>query len=129
MDFQRGEILLTDIPEWNIPHKKYAVVIGENEETLICLCLINSKPSPILAKKKFQIKLLCVNYNFLTHDSFIDCGQVFKITKAKINDAFDGRKVIVCGKLNKIDMESVLNAGKSEKNIILSPKIKKFFQS
>lgn len=127
MYFKRGIVIWTDTSVWGMPHGKYAVAIGENEN-LLGFCLINSEKSPFFAREKFQANVLRKNNKFLERDSFVDCSEIFYINKDKIDELCKNEKVKIKGQLYSNDMEKVLYCGKCEENIILTPKKKAFFQ-
>ena len=72
-----------DVPDAGIDHLKYLVVLSQDkiDPNIIGVCLINSELSNIASKKKFQIEILKKDYDFLDHNSYIDCGEVKKIKK------------------------------------------------
>ena len=115
------------IPSLDITYPKMAIVIGE-DDTLCCFCLINSKRRTNLAKREFQVELLLENNSFLDYNSFVDCAEVHLIPKASVNETWKNGKIKILGNLNNNDIEEVLNKGRSERNIILTPKKKSFFQ-
>ena len=117
---------MTDVSDWDMPHEKYAVLVGENEK-LYGFCLINTESSEIPAKVKFQVKILIENNKFLDHDSFVDCASLFYIDKTKVDGFYKNGKLRFLGPLYKDDLEQVLTYGKSETNVILTKKQKLFF--
>jgi mRNA-degrading endonuclease toxin of MazEF toxin-antitoxin module len=124
MKIKRGTVLLTNIPEWNMPHEKFAVVINENPDELVCACIINSEPSDITSKQEFQIKLSVNDYSFFKWDSYVDCSDIFRIARSRLEK---GHLAVPKGTLNENDLNNVLNAGKSDRNIVMTPKKKLFF--
>jgi hypothetical protein len=122
-----GVILLTDSHVLEMPHDKLAVVLSEKTDGWVGLCIINTDASTETKKKNFQIKLLSKNYqNFLTHDSYIDCGEVKQIKKDVIDFWHNEGKIGSRGSLKEEDFELVRNAGKN--NISFNKREKSYFE-
>jgi hypothetical protein len=122
-----GMVLHMDVPDAGIDHLKYLIVLNQDktDQNIIGVCLINSELSNITSKKKFQIEILKKDYDFLDHDSYIDCGVVKKIKKDIMDDEYDKGKIKVICYLNENDMNKVMNAGAS--NIALSKRDRSYF--
>ena len=70
-----GEILHLKFDQ--IDHPKYAVLVCSDPQLFL---LINSRISPYVCARPYlashQLKITTVDYDFLDHDSYIDCSRV-----------------------------------------------------
>ncbi len=97
-------------PWADIDHEKFLIVAGVAEDrVLVCAVFINSEINPYIQKRprmlSCQVKLKSNDYDFLSHDSYVNCAQP---VRAKL-EAFmlDDRKY--CGLLNEADLAQVQN--------------------
>ena len=70
------------------PKNKFVVIVCRD---LKCMgFLINSEIHPFILKKpellKSQVKIRASNYNFLDHDSYIDCVELYEFDDAELLD-------------------------------------------
>lgn len=107
-----GTVLLGEMAGVN--HLKFYVVAAVSENHVcVCSVIINSKINPFIQKRPHllarQVKVLAENYVFLSHDSYINCAQPWKIEA----DYFDGFKRV--GLLNEEDLtlvrQEIINSG------------------
>lgn len=89
--------------------RKFIVIVGFTPEGIaLGTLLINSKVSPIKQTPELlnsQYPLLARNYrSFLKYDSWLDCSDIFELSKDKIEER-DGYHI---GKLIEDDKERVL---------------------
>lgn len=106
-----------------IDHEKYFVVVGISGDTVRCCSVFINSNIPFhirnnAASLSMQVNIKGVKYDFLTHDSFVSCGNVQK------QPVSDLRKCRYIGKIDDSDLnnilETVINSGTlTEKEIIL----------
>lgn len=99
-----GTVFLGDMP--NVDHKKFYVIAGVHEnEVSVCTVIINSKVNPFVIRnerlRKAQVSICGANYDFLSHDSFVDCAHAY----VKESAFFAECKIIGC--LSDDDLRSV----------------------
>jgi len=75
----------------NIEHGKFFVVIGEDKNNYVGYFFINSNRNPYISGKPklfdMQIPIKKSVYSsFLTHDSYISCHEISKISKNKLRE-------------------------------------------
>jgi len=104
-----------------ISKEKYFVVIGQIiNDGIVGVFLINSEAN-IKAPQDYQFPLNAKDYpDILTHDSFLNCGQLFELDKIKIIN-----EGIEIGRLIDRDLELVIHTVKTSE--ALSDKEKKKF--
>jgi len=127
MTLFQGMLLLIDVRSLdNMPHDKRVVVLGEKDDGSVGCCFINTKASRETKKKDFQIELQPCDYpSFLSHISYIDCGEVRQTKKDVIDSWYNEGKIKSYGCLKEKDFELVRN--KIKNNISLSKREKSFF--
>ena len=92
-------------------HGKYLLVVKKTESLVVC-CSINSERYRFKPEES-QPKILKSENDFLHHDSFVDCAQIFAIdVNVFLNNMSKGVFVPV-GLLNEISMAFVLRAGQT----------------
>lgn len=99
-----GTVLLGEMA--GVDHLKFYVVAAASENKIcICSVIINSKINPFIQKRPRllarQVQILAENYDFLSHDSFVNCAQPWKGQ----SDYFTGFKRV--GQLNDEDLNLV----------------------
>jgi hypothetical protein len=103
-------------PWADIDHEKFVVIVGvEAEKVLVCTVLINSKINQYILKRPkmlaCQVEVKADNYDFLSHNSYINCAQPFK---AKF-EHFKSEEFKYCGLLSENDFaqvkQCVINSG------------------
>jgi len=126
MTLLQGMLLLFDVRALNdMPHDKRIVVLGEKDDGYVGCCFINTKASTETKKKDFQIELQPRDYpNFLSHISYIDCGEVRQMKKDDINSWYNEGKIKEYGCLKEKDFELARN--KIKGNISLNKREKSF---
>jgi hypothetical protein len=128
---QRGAVLLAAFEK--IDHKKFFVVVGDDGKDVVGFFFINSKVAAFINSKQsfmdmqMHIKRSCYK-DFLTHDSFIDCHKISKISKQKLVRQIKSGEAQYCGELTPDDVELMLeNLRRStifsdgEKNVFFKP--------
>jgi hypothetical protein len=95
-------------PWAGIDHEKFLIVAGVSEnKILVCLVMINSQINQYIMKRPkmlaCQVELKCVDYDFLSHNSFVNCAQPIK---AK-TDLFMIDDLKYCGLLKESDLNLV----------------------
>lgn len=111
----------------DIDHEKFIVIAGvEGEKVLVCTVLINSVINQYILKRPkmlaCQVEVKATDYDFLSHDSYINCAQPIK---AKF-EHFKSDNFKYCGLLTDSDFEQVkqciINSG-----ALTADEIKMFF--
>lgn len=92
-------------PWAKIDHEKFLIVAGvDQEKILVCSVMINSQINQYIMKRPkmlaCQLELKKVNYDFLAHDSYVNCAQPIKANFQH----FMGEEVKYCGILNEADL-------------------------
>ena len=92
----------------DIDHEKFIVIAGvEGEKVLVCTVLINSVINQYILKRPkmlaCQVEVKATDYDFLSHDSYINCAQPIK---AKF-EHFKHDEYKYCGLLSEQDFEQV----------------------
>lgn len=95
-------------PFANIDHDKFLIVVGvSKDKIMVCSAIINSNINQYIRKRphllSLQIELKEVDYDFLSHDSYVNCAQPLK---ASFNH-FMNESQQYCGMLNSTDLSSV----------------------
>ena len=70
-------------PWADIDHEKFLIVAGvDNDKILVCSVMINSHINQYILKRPkmlaCQLELKESDYDFLTHDSYVNCAQPIK---------------------------------------------------
>lgn len=101
-----GAVFLGPFP--GVDHPKFYVIAGISEaRILVCSVLINSGVNPFIQRRPnllaLQLKINVVDYDFLTHDSFVNCASPVKGKLSHFEDASFEYK----GALNEADLLKV----------------------
>lgn len=129
MPIERGDIYHSE----NFPfidHGKFFVVIGENADEVVGSFFINSNIRNFLMTKPkllaLQVGLGCEEYPFLTHNSFLDCSHIVRISKHDLSSDLESGVASYRGKLSVVDMDTVLDLIRASE--VFSPADKEFFK-
>lgn len=113
-----------------INHGKFFVVIGENADEIVGSFFINSNIRNFLMTKPkllaLQVGLGYEEYPFLTHNSFLDCSQIIRISKRDLSSDLASGIASYRGKLRTEDMNTVLDLVRNSE--VFSPAEKVFFR-
>lgn len=128
MRIARGDIFHARFP--HIEHGKFFVVIGENHEEIIGAFFINSNIRNFLLSKpkllNLQVGISNEEYPFLTHNSYLDCSQIIRISKTNLISDIESGAATRRGKLHEEDLNHVLElVGGSD---VFSASEKEFFK-
>jgi hypothetical protein len=109
---ERGTVLRTHFAETNPPKTKLFVVLGASKDKIVLgVVLINSQINPQIfrnpAVRAWHIPLFAKVYDFLDHDSFVDCTQIFEKSAGDLEKSVSDMPQIVVGKLNSDDLHYV----------------------
>lgn len=116
-------------PWGNIDHEKFIVVAGVDENSvLVCTVLINSRINQYIIKRPklhaCQVEIKANDYEFLSHDSYINCAQPLK---AKF-EHFKSDEYKYCGLLSDNDLmqvkKNIINSG-----VLTEEEINMFFEA
>lgn len=114
-----GTTLIVEIPQFNITHKKFAIIIGFADE-IVAMVIINSEINANVFRTEFlrsqHILISSKGHeDFLDHDSFIDCTKLQSKRKSEVIDYIKNnpRKVFnvseeTCRKINQMITTSKL---------------------
>lgn len=126
---ERGTVIRTHFTETNPPKIKLFVVLGGSKDKIVFgVVLINSQINPHIfrssALRSWHVPILSSDYEFLSHDSFIDCTQLFEKETTALLAAVSNSPEVVVGKLMESDFEAVSRAIKAATTIAKSDKRK-----
>lgn len=124
---ERGTVIRTHVSFTHPPKVKLFVVLGANKERIVFgLLLINSQVNPHIFRdpiiRSWHIPLKAMDYDFLSHDSFVDCTQLLEKDHATLLESVRETPSIVVGKLTDSDFESVRKAFKATTTIATNDK-------
>ena len=92
-------------PWADIDHEKFLIVAGiDKDKILVCSVMINSRINQYILKRPrmlaCQLEIKASDYDFLSHDSYINCAQPIK---ARF-EHFKNNELKYCGILNDSDL-------------------------
>ena len=95
-------------PWADIDHEKFLIVAGvDNDKILVCSVMINSHINQYILKRPkmlaCQLELKESDYDFLTHDSYVNCAQPIKANF----EHFTNEELKYCGLLKDTDLTLV----------------------
>ena len=95
-------------PWVDIDHEKFLIVAGvDKERILVCTVMINSQINQYILKRPkmlvCQLEIKKADYDFLSHDSYINCAQPIKANFSH----FVNNELKYCGLLNDADLRLV----------------------
>jgi len=103
----------------NIDHKKFFIIIGENEKHFVGFFFINSNIHQSIKNKpaQFEMQMLIKksNYSFLNYDSFICADKIKTINKNKIISDIVNKNTEIKGSLIEEDLETLLHVVRNSK--------------
>jgi hypothetical protein len=119
---ERGTVLRTHFFETNPPKIKFFVVLGASKDKIVLgVVLINSHINPQIfrspAIRSWHIPILARDYDFLDHDSFVDCTQIFEKSAPDLQKSVSDSPQIVVGKLENGDLLAIQQAIKEATTI------------
>ena len=103
-------------PWEEIDHDKFIVIAGVTQDkVLACMVLINSRINPYIMRRQkmldCQVYVKSENYDFLSHDSFVNCAQPMIGNTTH----FVGDEYKYCGLLDESDLvlvrQSIVESG------------------
>jgi hypothetical protein len=101
------------------PHDKYLILARPGNKVL--LFCINSNICSFIANRKAllecQVQLNASDYDFLSHDSFANCGEVVVMAKSKIVVALMSDMSRIRGELNDATRKEIVRVVKQSKTI------------
>jgi hypothetical protein len=122
-----GTVLRTFVPETNPPKVKYFVVLGTTRDKVVFgIVLINSRVNPYIFRdplvRSWHILLKAADYDFLDHDSYVDCTQIFEKDSRLLHGSVRDMPEIVVGNLSRIDLSAIMSAIKAATTIAANDK-------
>lgn len=128
LSITRGTVFHSTIFE-QIDHGKFFVVIGENDHELVGFFFINSWVNQYIQGKpemeKAQYPISAEAYNFLAHNSFLNCSSLTTIDKSKLASSISTGETTIKGQLSKEDLSAILDIVRNSK--LFTPIEKKTF--
>jgi len=118
ISIRRGTVFHSTIFE-EIDHGKFFVVIGENDNELVGFFFINSWVNDFIQRKpemaKLQFPIAQSDYNFLSHNSFLNCSTLTTIDKRKLSDSIASGETTIKGQLTTNDIDDILGKVRESK--------------
>ena len=109
---ERGAVVHSEVNSViKTDHGKYLLVVKKTESLVVC-CSINSERFRFKPDES-QPKILKRENEFLHHDSFVDCAQIFSIDVRKFCENINRGVFVPIGILNDLAMAAVLRAGQT----------------
>jgi hypothetical protein len=116
-NLKKGTVIKMFIPTTKPPKEKCFIVVGANLSSIsLATCYINSKINTNVLNTpelvQLQVVLSANNYDFLSHDSFVDCSQLNEVAYSTILDKLsdtEWRKEIIVGQINETDLSIILD--------------------
>ena len=109
---ERGAVVHSEVNSViKTDHGKYLLVVKKTESLVVC-CSINSERFRFKPEES-QPKILKRENEFLHHDSFVDCAQVFAIDLKVFQANMDKDVFVPMGHLNEVSMAFVMHAGQT----------------
>lgn len=123
-----GSIIKSFVKNTYPPKEKYFVILGIlDDKTLLGVIFINTNINfNILNTVELKLLQYPVNekqYDFLAHNSFIDCSQIYEQSYTEIIEKLIEKPQNIVGELNDEDLERVIELVKSSPKI--APKMLK----
>lgn len=118
LSIRRGTVFHSAMFE-EIDHGKFFVVIGENDKELVGFFFINSWINQFIQRKpemlKLQFPISDEDYDFLSHNSFLNCSSLTTIDKTKLSNSIATGETTIKGQLSDEDVSSILELVRSSK--------------
>lgn len=109
---ERGAVVHSEVNSViKTDHGKYLLVIKRTESLVVC-CSINSERFRFKPEES-QPRILKRENDFLHHDSYVDCAQIFAIDESVFRGNMDKGVFVPIGFLSEISMAFVLRAGQT----------------
>ena len=107
-----GTVLLGEMD--GVDHLKFYVVAAvANDKVCICSVIINSRINPFIQKRPHllarQVQINAADYDFLDHDSYINCAQPWKV-QADYFHGFTQKGCLSDADLQRVRTE-IINSG------------------
>lgn len=113
-----------------IDHGKMFVIVGEDCNGFYGFFFINSNINDYIKKRKLlfemQMPLKHSSYpQFLKYDSFLDCHELHRFPKQKLEEQFGNGDARIIGQITEEDMNLILEA--TRESVLFSKKEKESF--
>lgn len=123
-----GTVLKTFVHDTKPPKIKFFVVLATDQGSLAVACLyinteINVNVFPTQALRDLHLPLRSGEYEFLGHDSYLDCSDIREKEYEAIKSTLTGDPSVLYGKLTQADLDSALRIVGSAETI--KPKLRK----
>jgi hypothetical protein len=131
MAIQQGDIIIAQVDEISEDHDKFFIIAAISaSRNQVALVFINTRinvkvfPSPEL--QALHHKVLQSNYDFLTHDSWVDCSNITEMDYAEVDEFVTQNPQCHKGLIKNKDLRPIMALlGSSNNNI--TPKKKRTF--
>lgn len=118
LSIKRGTVFHSTIFK-DIDHGKFFVVIGENDKELVGFFFINSWINQFIQGKpemlKLQFPISNEDYDFLSHNSFLNCSSLTTIDKSKLSSSIASGETDIKGQLSNEDISRILEIVRESK--------------
>lgn len=105
-----GKTLLVEIPNFNLPYKKYWIIVATNEKYMAGVIInteINTNVVWNSDLKKLHLLIKQQEHSFLSYDSYIDCSALQKFPFEDIRQAIIRNPQIVVGNVTEEVLRSI----------------------
>ena len=120
-----GKTLLIEIPDFNIPYKKYLIIVGINKLRLAGVIIntgVNLNFARNEALRKLHLLIKSNEHPFLKYDSYVDCSKLHKRLISEICDAIKKKPSIVIGNVSEDFLREVTSTILDAKTISMKDK-------
>lgn len=105
-----GKTLLIEVPHFNLPYKKYWIIVATNEK-YVAGVIINTEINTNIVwndeLKKLHLLIKQQEHSFLSYDSYIDCSALQKFPFEEICKAIIQNPKIVVGNVTDELLRSI----------------------
>jgi hypothetical protein len=127
-NIRAGVVVRRTVTETNKPKIKRCVVLGISDDlTSVGVLFINSEINfNIIATKELQelqFEVTTTGREYLDHDSFVDCSQLFEQSYMNLLKEAQSEPGIILGRVSRAELDTIINLAKRSRKI--SPKLKK----
>ena len=97
-----GQALFIEIPEFNLPYKKYLIIAAINmHRTILAGVIVNTEINQNIARSKqlqsFHLLIKQADHPFLQYDSYVNCSTLHKRTVEEVGRAISANPAVVVG--------------------------------
>jgi hypothetical protein len=123
-----GAVVRRMVPDTRPPKIKRCVIVGISDDLVsVGVVFINSDINfnvlPTKELQELQYLVSATGRDYVEHDSFVDCSQLFEHSYAALLRETQNEPGIILGKVTPADLAAIYSLVKNAKTI--SPKLKK----